>query len=339
VPDHSPGIPVAAHGGPPSRLRPLLIAGLAALAAAALANGVEWTFNNVARPDRRALEWISDVVLSAALALAAYLWLHLRDTRSELARLERVRIVLETELALASQIQRNLLAPVPTDLPGLTLAARLEPAEKVGGDFYDFLRPEEGTLVFILGDVSGKGIPAALVMTAVRAFFRTLARKSPAPAALAEQLSNALHQDTGGAPYATGILGRLDLRSRTLTYVNAGHPPGVVVGAAGCRVAASTGPPLGLLPGARFTEESIVLLAGDLGAFVTDGVTDALDTSRWGGVPAFLEAVLRGAPSPPRPEAICDALMQLAREGPRPSGEGDWYDDRTVVAFALDGPA
>jgi sigma-B regulation protein RsbU (phosphoserine phosphatase) len=319
-----------------SRPRSILVAAVAALVAAFAANGIETTFNRLARPEQTALQWISDVVLATGFGLVAYLWLHLRETTTQLARLERAQIALDTELSLASEIQRNLLPLAPPSTQGLRVVARMEPAERVGGDFYDFVSADEASLVFILGDISGKGIPAALLMASTRAFFRSLARQSVSSQELAQQLSAALYRDNGGTPYATGVVGRFDLRARTLSYVNAGHPPGVIVGPDGCRVVGSTGPPLGLLPDMQYAAESLTLRSGDLGAFVTDGITEAVDASDLGQASTVLEAALRSVPLPTRPEGICDVLMRLAHEGAGPSGVADWNDDRTVLAFVVD---
>jgi sigma-B regulation protein RsbU (phosphoserine phosphatase) len=318
-----------------SRPRTILVAAASALATALAANAVEVAFNHLARTDQTALQWISDLVLATGFALVAYLWLHLRETRTELERLERARIAFDTELSLASRIQRNLLPPVPAPTAGLRLAARMEPAERVGGDFYDFLSVDPSSLFFVLGDVSGKGIPAALLMASTRSFFRSLAPDCRNPQQLARRLSEALWADNGGTPYATAIVGRFDLQDGVLSYVNAGHPPGVILGPEGCRVAASTGPPLGILQGATYSAEQIALSEGDIGAFVTDGITEAVDAGALTRASTVVEAALRRVPLPATPEAICDLLMRLAHDGAGPAGAGDWHDDRTVVAFVL----
>jgi hypothetical protein len=108
---------------------------------------------------REQLEWLSDAVISIGLAGITYLWLHLKDSRARLLTLQQEQIVIDEQLRLAAEIQRGLLPDVPQATPGFRWAAHMIPASRIGGDFYDFLRPAAGTVLAILGDVSGKGIP------------------------------------------------------------------------------------------------------------------------------------------------------------------------------------
>lgn len=146
------------------------------------------------------LGWISDAVLSVGVAAMAFLWLHLRASRARVLELERDQIALDEQLRLAAEIQRNLLPDVPASTPGFRWAARMEPAERIGGDFYDFVEPAPGDALVILGDVSGKGVPAALVQSSLKALFRMIVRDTTDPAAIAEQMAAGLHQLTGGMP-------------------------------------------------------------------------------------------------------------------------------------------
>ncbi len=212
--------------------------------------------------DLRELEWISDVVLAVAFGAATFLWLHLRRARTALTRLERAQVVLDTELAIAADIQQGLLPPPPPARDGWRFAARLEQAGHIGGDFYDFVDRGRSLLV-LLADVSGKGIPAALVMASARALFRQLARETDRPDELLTRLGRALWEEHGGTPYLTGFLGHLDLDARSLSWVNAGHPPALLVTGTGHRALASTGPPAGLLPDTRY--EAQVALHGRRG--------------------------------------------------------------------------
>jgi sigma-B regulation protein RsbU (phosphoserine phosphatase) len=309
-----------------------LTAAGAAVVAFLAATGAETLYIRLAHADRAALEWISDVLLSLGFGLVAWLWLHLKATRGELARLERARIVLDTELALAAEIQRNLLPATPAPTGGLSIAARMEPAGKIGGDFYDFLSPDPETVVFVLGDISGKGVPAALLMASTRTLFRNLVRETQEPAALATRLSRALHEDNGGAPYATCVMGRFDMRKRTLTYVNAGHPAGLVVGPLGRRAIESCGPPVGILPSIAYLATTVPLAPGDVGVLVTDGITEAAEGTEI-GASDLLDQALRTLGSPPRADEVCQAIMSLTRGlGPAPAGAPD---DRTVLAFVV----
>jgi sigma-B regulation protein RsbU (phosphoserine phosphatase) len=284
--------------------------------------------------DLRELEWISDVVLAVAFGVATFLWLHLRRARTALTRLERARVVLDTELQIAADIQRTLLPPVPPTRDGWRFAARLEQAGHIGGDFYDFVDRGRSLLV-LLADVSGKGIPAALVMASARTLFRQLARETERPDELLTRLGRALWEEHGGTPYLTGFLGRLDLDAHSLSWVNAGHPAALVVTGAGHRALAATGPPAGLLPDARYEAQQVSISAGDTLVVVTDGVTEALEA---GGRVEERLAWTIAQRRPRGPQAVCDRVMRLAQSGRGPVGAGEWADDRTVVSVTLDEP-
>jgi len=278
------------------------------------------------------LEWVSDVVLSTALGVATFLWLHLRRARTELTRLERAQLVLDTELGIASQIQRHLLTAPPRARDGWRFAARLEPAGRVGGDFYDFVELG-GSLLVLLADVSGKGIPAALVMGSCRTLFRQLARETQEPGPLVARLGRALLQEHGGAPYLTCFLGRLDLAERRLSWVNAGHPAGLLVAGGAHQALAATGPPAGLLPDVSYEARTQRFAAGETLLLVTDGVTEALDGD--GPIDERLaRAVSRKRAS--GAQAICEQVMRLARAGPALLPGPNGTDDRTVVVVTLE---
>ena len=143
--------------------------------------------------------------------------------------LQQEQIVIDEQLRLAAEIQRGLLPDVPHATHGFRWAARMIPASRIGGDFYDFVQPTAGTVLAILGDVSGKGIPAALILSSLKTLFRTFARETVDPAAIAERISAALYEEYGGLPYATAIVARFETAPGRLAYVNAGHPAGYLL--------------------------------------------------------------------------------------------------------------
>ena len=317
------------------RARPLLDALASALVAFAAALAFERGLIRLLGLNLRELEWISDVVLATALGVATFLWLHLRLARSALTRLERTQLVLETELQVAADIQRGMLPPLPPARDGWRFAAQLEQAGHIGGDFYDFV--DRGrSLLILLADVSGKGIPAALVMESSRTLFRLLARETDCPEELVARLGRALYAEHGGTPYATCFLARLDFEARTLSWVNAGHPAALLVRGTQHQALASGGPPAGILPGPRYEAQALRLVAGDALVLVTDGVTEAIEAD--GRVEERL-AWTAAQRRPGGPEAVCRRVMSLAASGRGPRGAGGaWADDRTVVAVTLDGP-
>jgi len=213
-----------------------------------VANAIEQTAIRMVHPSEQALTWISDALLASAFGVVTYLWLHLKVARVSLSRLERARIEMDTELSLAAEIQRNNMPVVPSPHAGLRWAARLQQAERIGGDFYDFVRPNAHTQLFLLGDISGKGIPAALLLASTRTLFRTLCHESYQPAELLDHLSGALYEDNGGSMFMTCLLGLLDLKCLTLTFANAGHPPGLIFTGARRQLLQSGGVPAGMFP-------------------------------------------------------------------------------------------
>jgi sigma-B regulation protein RsbU (phosphoserine phosphatase) len=297
------------------------------------ARAADALFLRVFHPPRGEIILISDVILATALGVVVYLWLNLRATRTRLTGLERAQIVLDTQLSLAAQIQRHLLPPVPVG-SGVRWAGRLEPANGIGGDFYDFI-PADVDGLFVVGDVSGKGIPAALLQASAHSLFRTLARQTFHPAELLTRVSREIYAENAGGSYLTCILARVDSATRTLMYVNAGHPEGLMVGSRGRRLLWRGGPPAGLFPDTTYESEVVPIEPGDLGVIVSDGITEAIEEE---GVAAvdILNRTIRSIGKPRTPERVCDALMEMARRNPRPRG-ANGQDDRTVLAFLFDG--
>jgi phosphoserine phosphatase RsbU/P len=315
-----------------TRARPLVEAAASAAVAFAAALAFERGLIRLLGVDLMELEWLSDVVLALAFGTATFLWLHLRLARTALTRLERAQVAMETELAVAAQIQLGLLPALPPARGGWRFGARLEQAGRIGGDFYDFVDRGRSLLV-LLADVSGKGIPAALVMESSRTLFRMIARDTDRPEELVARLGRALFEEHGGTPYLTCFLARLDLETGCLAWVNAGHPAALVVNGELRRTLPSTGPPAGLLAGIRYEASTLLLAPGDALVLMTDGVTEAIEAD------GRVEERLAWAIAHPRmkgPDAVCERVMRLAGNGRGPGGDASWQDDRTVVALTRD---
>lgn len=314
--------------------RPAVLATAAGLAAFVVGAVAESVIIRAVHGNGRELEWLSDAVMSMAVAGITYLWLHLKVSRMRVLTLEREQIVIDEQLRLAAEIQRGLLPDVPQATPGFRWAARMIPAGRIGGDFYDFLQPTDGTALAILADVSGKGIPAALILSSLKTLFRTIARETVDPAAIAERISAALYEEHAGLPYATAIVARFETAPGRLAYVNAGHPAGYLLRNGTVPAALeSGGRPLGLLPGGMYGTASVELSPGDIGVLVTDGITEAFEA--W---PMTLSQTLGASrerlTAGSSPAEICDHLLRAAAEGP--AGVKDWQDDRTVFVFAVE---
>jgi serine phosphatase RsbU (regulator of sigma subunit) len=333
--------PLTAPGASPggrarAAWRPFVLAAGTGLATFAAGTVAESLIIRAVDGNRNELEWLSDAVISTALAGITYLWLHLQAARVHLLALTREQAVVAEQLRLAAAIQRGLLPELPSATPGFRWAAQMVPASRIGGDFYDFLQPSAGTVLAIVGDVSGKGIPAALILSSLKTLFRTFARDSSDPGAIAERLSAALHEEYGGLPYATGIVARFETAPGRVAYVNAGHPAGYLLRSGSVTAALeSRGRPLGLLPGTTYVTDTVELSPGDIGVLVTDGITEALETgpvTLSQTLKTSLERFLAGG----SPGGICDDLLRAAAAGPGPAGAPDWQDDRTVLVFVVE---
>jgi serine phosphatase RsbU (regulator of sigma subunit) len=294
----------------------------------AIAGSVEAVLIRIVRPTEMELDWVSDVVLSAALGTAVYLWRHLQATRLALTERERSQVVIQAQLSLAESMQRRLLPPMPPAAGGFEWAATLTPAGQIGGDFYDFVESTTNARLMLVADVSGKGISAAMALTLLRSTFRRLARETDSPAVLAACMSQALYDEWHGSPYVTCLIARVDLENRSLAYTNAGHPPGLLVGTSGDRDLREGGPPLGLLSDAQWIDAHIPLTTDDVCIFMTDGVTESFDPGER-DVRAVVSGIVRAGTR--SVSDICTAIMARAVAGQGPIGVDDWTDDRTVV--------
>ena len=301
----------------------------------AAAQLIELFINHVVRPDLEEWTWISEVLMVAALLVVTALWARLRLARTAIAGLERERLTIRAELAVAATVQRALLPLIPQRVHDMVWHAVMEPAGEVGGDYYDFFPVGDGCMCVVLADVSGKGVPAAVFVSNTRAVLRAVARDGRStPAEVLAAVSEILLSDGRSDLYVTCLVAIVHTAEHSLVYANAGHPAGVILGSR--RVARALrvgGPPLGLLPGAEYDEEHVDLESGDVVVLVSDGITDAINATG-DGIPAALAAQLTNLPAL-TPELACSALLDTARRSAGPSGVQGWADDRTVVAFAF----
>ncbi len=191
---------------------------------------------------------------------------------------------LENELRFAQRVQAALL---PTELPkrmkGVDVAARFAPARELGGDLYDYLSPEANCLIVAVGDVSGKGVPAALYsafageLIRSRTFRRRYAPQGFSPATVLSSVNTILHQRQLEEYYCTLVYALFDLKRRSITLANSGLPYPIRCTGADCGPVEIAGVPLGSFPGSSYDEVSFDLLPGDLFVFCTDGIFEAMD--------------------------------------------------------------
>jgi sigma-B regulation protein RsbU (phosphoserine phosphatase) len=186
----------------------------------------------------------------------------------------------EAEMRLARVVQQRLYPARSPELPGFDLAGATFPADHTCGDYYDFMPVAGGRLGIAVGDVSGHGFGAALLMAETRAYLRSLSKTTADLGEILRQLNLLLYQDTEDERFVTLVLTLLDPQRRTIAYASAGHIDGYLLDGSGAvrRALESTGIPLGIRGEAKFASRpEIPLESGDLLLLLTDGGADAQD--------------------------------------------------------------
>jgi serine phosphatase RsbU (regulator of sigma subunit) len=182
--------------------------------------------------------------------------------------------ILEEEMQLAWRIQSGLLPKQEPILPGLQLHGTSRPSRQVGGDYYDWFEDPSG-LYFIIADVSGKGIPAAMLMATLQASFRSIVRQGQTPGAILGELNQIIYESSPADRFITLWLGRLHWETGELEYASAGHPPPLLTRSGGHTVPLQEGDVvLGAFPGMPFSTYRIPFGAGDRLVCFTDGVSE-----------------------------------------------------------------
>ena len=221
--------------------------------------------------DRRLLE-----SLAAQAAPAVRVGQLVREQEAEIRSRER----LEQELAVARLIQQNFLPRTLPEAAGWGVAADYRPAREVGGDFYDFIDLPDGRLGFVVGDVTDKGIPAALVMAATRSVLRASAQRLVEPGAVLQRVNEHLVPDIPQNMFVTCLYGVLELDTGRVVFANAGHNLPMVASGGSVTELMARGMPLGLMPGMTYEETEAVLDPGAHLLLYSDGVTEAHDAGR-----------------------------------------------------------
>jgi sigma-B regulation protein RsbU (phosphoserine phosphatase) len=216
--------------------------------------------------------------LKVLTTLASVAAIRVENTRLVEARLERERF--ERELALASEIQQRFQPTAPPQVDGYELQGISFPCYEIGGDYYDFIEREDGRLVIALGDVSGKGTAAALLMSSLHAAVHAQAGSHDSLVATISAVNKYLAENIPANRFVTLFYAELDPDSGALSFLNAGHNPPLIVHAAGTvEQLASGGLPLGIKPDADYREGRTQLQPGDVLVIYSDGVTEAVSPS------------------------------------------------------------
>ncbi len=235
---------------------------------------------------------------------------------------------LEAELRIARSIQERLLPQEQPRLPGFEVLGSSMSAREVGGDYFDFISFDAGSWGVAVGDVSGKGVTAALLMANLQAGLRAFASKPSQIAGVMERLNLQLLRTTAAEMYATFFYGVLDSRTQVFSFSNAGHNPPLLVRANGTtELLDAGGLPLGMMEGFPYEEAKVEMAPGDLLVLYTDGVTEAENAQGDQlGDDGFLEVVVSS-----RGEGV-QAVQERIHEAVREFAAGhEQSDDLTLV--------
>src|SRR3989338_6208715 len=211
-------------------------------------------------------------------SLSVHSAIALENARLHRESLERQRM--ERELALARSIQRGLIPDQPPELDTFDIAVRYESSLEVGGDYYDFLTPSPNTFLFVVADVEGKGVGAAMIMSNLQATLHAVSMHLHSLEGIVYTLNESLVQSARSKKFMTFFIGLVDLSGRGLHYINAGHVPPVVMRPQGePEHLKEGGMVLGLFSGQRYERGYIKLEPGDVILACTDGITEAANAA------------------------------------------------------------
>ena len=266
--------------------------------------------------------------------LAAQVAIALENARlyEQIARQERR---LERDLALARELQFRLLPPSMPKLENLEVAAKFVPARAIGGDLYDFVQYSGSRLGIVIGDVSGKGAPAAIYAALVSGILRSHAPIEPAPAEMLSAVNFSLGERRIEAQYICLMYAVWDDDRRTLQVANSGLPRPIYLHDGKIEIIEATGLPLGLFDDAEYEEFNFRTKPGDMFVFFSDGILDASNKAGEMFGRKGVERVIAACPEQ-TPECVVSSLFQAVEE----HSEGqNAFDDQTVVAIKVKGSA
>jgi serine phosphatase RsbU (regulator of sigma subunit) len=256
------------------------------------------------------------------------------DRRSTMHRFLREHDKQKRELEIARDVQQRLFPQHLPAIAGLEYAGACRPAQAVGGDYYDFISLSDTALGIAIGDVSGKGISAALLMATLRASLRALAVANSADVCgLMANLNRLVYESSTNERYATFFYGCFDGSTRELSYVNGGHNPPLLFRGLGPSANVLRldvgGLPVGLLPDSSYDRGTVQIEPGDVIVAFTDGITEAMnaDDLEW-GEPRLLAAIETN-----QQRAANDLIRSIMDSVDRHVAETPQYDDMTLVVL------
>jgi sigma-B regulation protein RsbU (phosphoserine phosphatase) len=266
--------------------------------------------------------------LELFIALCSMVAIAIENAKMHRSLMEKQRLVKDMEFART--IQESFLPQKAPEVQRYQFSAHYTPALEVGGDFYDFIHLDENLTGIVIGDVSGKGVSAALYMAKMGSDMRTLAFTEQSPVEALAKLNDLLAERSRRGMFATLLYIELDARSGKLTISNAGHLPPIIKKADGSlmTLAKAGGAPLGMLPGMKFSQETAKLERGETVILYTDGIVEAMNAKEELYGYARFEALLKKSPADPG--MLKTAIIEDVN---RFTGLSPQHDDMTLVCF------
>lgn len=270
----------------------------------------------------------TDVQLLESVATQTGLALENSQLTAAVASEVALRERMNRELEIAREVQERLFPQNYPVVPGLDIAGHCRPAQGVGGDYYDFLDLPDGSLGIGIGDVSGKGIPAALLMASLQASLRgqTIGGATDL-AKLMTNVNKLIYETSPSNRYATFFYGQYEPATRKLIYVNGGHNPPMIFRKSEVMRLEEGGPVVGLFKPSRYAQASVDLAAGDVMVFFTDGISEAMNAAddEW-GEERLIEAV-----NACRDRRAAEMIEELMREADAFVAGAPQHDDMTIM--------
>ena len=259
---------------------------------------------------------------------------HMALWREALASRDKL-VALQNELHVASEMQQSILPTQFPDQPSCQMFGNMAPAREVGGDFFDIVNLEQGSIGLAIADVSDKGVPAALFMMSSRTLLKGTAIGNPNPGEVLQEVNELLEQDNEAAMFVTMFYAVFDPENGRLIYANGGHNPPIIVHPDGSSTVLpqTDGIALGIMPDIDFAQNEITLSPGDILVFYTDGVTEAMNSRGEEFEMDRLRAVFAGAQwddAQRANQAVFDAVHAFAGETPQ-------FDDITCLTLLYRG--
>ena len=244
---------------------------------------------------------------------------------------------IQSELDVATDIQASLLPrlfPAFPDRPEFDIFASMDPAKEVGGDFYDFFFIDDNNLCFLIADVAGKGVPAALYMMVAKTLLKSEGQRLGEPDQILSYVNNVLAADNDSCMFATVFCAILNIKTGEVRYANAGHNPPLIIDSSGIRyLAVKSGFVLGPMEDTTYETERLTLQPGDTLFLYTDGVTEATNfADELYGEPHLLNALQSG----PK-ENLVEMIHNIRNEVSRHANGAPQSDDVTMVAVQYRG--